>query len=727
MPKYKFILLLAALFAPGRLLSQSETAISGYIRDETSGEVLVSATVAATSLKIGTASDENGFFRLNVPSSDSLFLLFSYAGYKSVFLKILPENFASPIEIRMNPENDLEEVIISTTRTNSRIEDLPVKIEVLGTEELNEEVSLVPGGMGSLLGDLSIITIQRTGAISGNDAVRMQGLAPGYTQILQDGLPLYGGFSGSLGVLSIPPLDLRQVEIVKGSSSTLYGGGAIGGLVNFLSKKPEKSPQNTVLLNVTSLGESNFNAFSSKKTAESNGFTLLVAGTSKPARDINSDGFAEIARSRQWLIHPHFFWGTGNKTSGDFGLVASQNSLTGGDFTAIQDGAPSMSHPFFQKDNSRRLTINGQVASQISPSALWTLRGAGSFFQRGGSYSNLAFEGRQLNSYLETNVVLKKATNIWVTGANFTGEQFQLHNARPAVPFGNSGTYTFGVFFQNDHRFSENWALQSGLRFDNNRRYGTFVLPRASLLFKPSANLAARLGYGRGYKAPDLFSTVEPVYFPKLQPLDAAIRADLANSLNADLNYHKLLFDAVSVQLNQAFYLVKLAHPFDISTDSAGHILLQNIAGYGRVLGTDSYVQLKYRELELYIGYNHTLSERLLSNGTSLNEPFNPKDKVAFTAAWAIPEKWRFGVETAFIGNQHADGNRKVPSYWFWAAMIARQFHWGTIVLNCENIGDARQSRHEPLVTGGFNNPVFLPVWGAIEGRVINVSAKIDW
>ncbi|MCO5935460.1 TonB-dependent receptor plug domain-containing protein [Mucilaginibacter sp. RB4R14] len=53
-----------------------------------------------------------------------------------------------------------------------------------------------------------------------------------YTQIIRNGFP------GGLGLLQVAPLNLKQVEVIKGSSSTLYGGGAIAGLVNLVSKIP---------------------------------------------------------------------------------------------------------------------------------------------------------------------------------------------------------------------------------------------------------------------------------------------------------------------------------------------------------------------------------------------------------------------------------------------------------------------------------------------------------
>ena len=159
-------------------------------------------------------------------------------------------------------------------------------------------------------------------------------------------------------------------------------------------------------------------------------------------------------------------------------------------------------------------------------------------------------------------------------------------------------------------------------------------------------------------------------------------------------------------------------------TGSAGSIFLRNAPWQSGSLGTDTYIQLAYNHIEFYLGYNHTLSEEYRPGG-DVNTPFNPQDKLAATLAYSIGEKWRMGVESAYSANQYVEDNRKVPSFWFFAAMVARQFRWGSLVLNCENVGDSRQSRHEPLVTGGFLNPVFTPIWGPVEGRVVNLAVKI--
>jgi outer membrane receptor for ferrienterochelin and colicins len=98
--------------------------------------------------------------------------------------------------------------------------------------------------------------------------VRIQGLDGRYTQLLRDGMPLFEGFAGGFGILSIPPLDLQQIELVKGSASTLYGGGAIGGLINLISRKPKMQQEADVLLNATSLKEFNGNVFLAKRNSK---------------------------------------------------------------------------------------------------------------------------------------------------------------------------------------------------------------------------------------------------------------------------------------------------------------------------------------------------------------------------------------------------------------------------------------------------------------------------
>ncbi|HIF15367.1 MAG TPA: TonB-dependent receptor, partial [Bacteroidetes bacterium] len=89
-----------------------------------------------------------------------------------------------------------------------------------------------------------------------------------------------------------PPLDLRQVEYVKGSASTLYGGGAIAGLVNLLTKKATKD-ETLLHINFSHIGAKDFNAFTSKRFGKF-GFTNLASFHMHSAYDPDNDGYSDV-------------------------------------------------------------------------------------------------------------------------------------------------------------------------------------------------------------------------------------------------------------------------------------------------------------------------------------------------------------------------------------------------------------------------------------------------
>jgi iron complex outermembrane receptor protein/outer membrane receptor for ferrienterochelin and colicins len=132
-------------------------------------------------------------------------------------------------------------------------------------------------------------------------------------------------------------------------------------------------------------------------------------------------------------------------------------------------------------------------------------------------------------------------------------------------------------------------------------------------------------------------------------------------------------------------------------------------------------------DLELYAGYTYTVAERKYLPANQFI-PLTPRNRWAFVVAYAIPGKWRIGIEGSYTGSQYRDGDTKTPGYMFMAGMIERKIgKYISIVLNCENLLDKRQSKYEPLYTGPVSNPVFKPLWAPIDGRVVNLSVKWDW
>jgi outer membrane receptor for ferrienterochelin and colicins len=713
-----FFIILFVFFNALNVFGQNDLNLK--ITDEKSGEPLIGVAVVQVGTTKGGVTDADGGLILRGLPNGVVKFAASFVGYKSDTLtRTFPLTNALEINyIKLAPEaTDLDEAIVTSTRTNARIEDQPMKVEVLGLEELNEENGIKPANIGSLLGDLSVIHIQQTSAVSGGSAVRMQGLDGKYTQLLRDGLPLYEGFSGGLGILQIPPLDLKQVEIIKGSVSTLYGGGAISGMINLVSKTPTDKPEAILTLNQSTLKESNLNAYLSKKWGNF-GVTFFGGTTFQKSVDVNGDGFSDVPDVKGLLLHPRLFW-TNETTKIDAGWSGTFEQRDGGDMQILRGGAADAAHQFFEKNATQRNTFDGHFTHNFSKTFSLAGKTAVSLLDRtvnsAGAFTSV-FKGKFATSYSEISMLKNFNKNDLVAGINLVTQSFNK------AEFNGFDYKTYGVFAQNTWKPSPNWIVEGGFRVDKTSNFGAFYLPRISVLFKPSKDWSIRLGGGSGYRTPDIFSDGESDF----SSTNLSAKAETSTGLNFDGNWHTLLFDKLSLTINQAFYAVNINKPIVGSKSFLGNFLV-NYDGKIQTLGTDTYVRLAYDEIELYLGYNHTLAQKFDGNDKFQNFIYySPQDKFAMTIAYDLEGEWRFGVENAWVGNQYKSDNAKAKSYWFFAAMVERKFKRFSLVLNGENLADFRQSRYEPLFDGLRTSPAFRSLWAPIDGRVLNMSLKIN-
>ena len=738
---FKQVLFTLSLLAGFATVSFGQSSLITFqVIDSLTQQPLVGVTVRTTkaSVKapvIGNVTNVSGTAKLSLPNGAQS-LQVSLVGYttRQLILTIPLSNPDSAFVVRLSAAEDvLEEVTVTSTRTNSRIEDLPIKVEVLGQEDMDEEAAVVPGNVGSILGDISIIHIQRTSLATNNQGVRMQGLDPKYTQILRDGLPLYEGFSGNLGVLQIPPLDLKQVEIVKGSASTLYGGGAIGGLINLVSRKPGSEPELTVVANRSTLRESNLNVYGSKQFTGTFGATLFAGYTNQPAVDVNGDGVSDVPVIEQFTIHPRLFFtpNATNRLNVGYALVTEERD---GGFVSEVGTIPSGTNPYFQTNKLLRHTGDVTYDHTFGENHTLTARGTFSTFNRKQNDGGFRFDASQVSGYGEISDYLHHGNHTMVTGINLTTEQFTkgFTDGSSLTDF----TYnTVGAFVQDDYAIIKGITIQGGLRLDHHNVFGDFFLPRLSILTKPSEHWTIRTSIGTGYKTPNAFANVvageqrASTRYRYLLPLDASVKSERSLGLNMDVAYRGHIGEHFSVQLDQAFFYTRVESPVvafvdPISSSSSPPTRLVNAPFNYRSIGTDTYLRMEYDALAFYLGYNHTEARRV-DSGAETYIPFNPRDKFSLTVAYDIEGKWRMGIESSWVGNQHLYNNQPVPNYYFWALAVERMFGPLHIILNAENLFNVQQiNLTGPVYSGDVRNPSFAPLWAPQEGRIVNLALK---
>lgn len=715
----KKILWLLLLFAN---TAWAQHCLTGIVRDSASHETLPGVTIQIKNTTTGTATDANGKFVLKNISGEQT-LVFSYTGYKAKEVNVSPGT-DKVITVNLTAtQQEIEEVVVSSTRTNSRIEDLPMKVEVLGQEEMDEENQLKPGNVASILGDLSVIHVQQTSAVTGNTTIRMQGLDGRYTQLRRDGLPLFDGFSGNFGVLSIPPLDLKQIEIIKGSSSTLYGGGAIAGLINFISKTPSPERDLSFTLNRSSLKENNFNGYFSQRF-DKVGFTFLAQQTIQGAADVNKDGFSDVAKVNSTLVHPRFFYYPNSRSQFDAGYAFTYEDRTGGDMQVI-DGHADNIHQYIEQNLSYRNTFDFHYQNGLDSVNHLTVKGSASNYRLHSNDDGFHFNGNQLLDYVEVSDLINAKANDIVLGANYTGEYFRKQPSDP-TPLTDYTYHTLGAFVQDGWHVTKQFLIEAGLRTDHHNEYGWFVLPRLALLYKPVQALSIRLSSGLGYKAPNIFTpeTLSGNY-SNLLPVTSSLSSERSLGVNFDANYHIKLGDKASMDIDQALYYSRINNPLIPIFNADNTVSLSNAAYRINSAGTDTYVRLLVDDFEIYFGYNHTIAKEAMT-GKTIYLPFSPQNKISATVAYEIEGKWRMGLEGSFETKQYINENQRVRNTPFAAAMIERKFgkHF-SLVANCENLTDFRQSRYEQLYTGTVTHPVFTQLWGPIDGRIVNLALRI--
>jgi len=723
------LLLLALLSSVGVAVAQGLLRV--LVRDERTKTALPGVTVVIPTLKIGAATDATGRADLpNVPVGPQQ-VTFSSIGYGTRTISFtLPQTTAEPALVELEPNSlELQGVVVETTRTGSRIEDVPVRIEVLGPEELDEKSSMKPANIAMLLTEASGIQPQFTSANSGSVAFRIQGLDGRYTQILRDGFPLYGGFSQGLSLVQIPPLDLRQVEIIKGASSALYGGDAIAGLVNLVTKTPTATPELNMLLNQTHKGGRDLTAFYSGRTGQL-GLTLLATQNTQQAYDVNGDGFTDLPQVQLTNVNPRLYYYLNDSTTVYLGATAGVETRTGGDLEAIVN-QPVGLHRYIERNRSERYSTQFRVDAKRRGERVLTLKNSISSFTRNIQAGDTYFAGKQFSTYSEASYLVPAGAHRAVFGSTITTDNFRETTALvPGTAPRDYQYQTYGLFAQDDWKPLENLTLQAGLRTDYQQPYGWFVLPRFSALYKASEHVALRAGGGYGYKAPTIFAnaTEQQAYVGVRALNPNTVRAETSRGLNADVTLKGTIGD-LGVVLNQAAFYTRLEHALIPNTtlQPQGIIEFSNSPSPIMAQGLETNLRLNIEGLQFFAAYTFTNTRQAYDLSQPAQLPFVSKHRLVLTTMYEQPKNFRLGLEGTFNGPQYlGEGGRQGRSFWLLGALAEKQFppHF-SLVVNVENFLDVRQTRYEQVVYGPTDRPLFRPLYAPLDGLVANIALKL--
>lgn len=702
------------------LLSQNIDFVA-TVFDEENNEPLIGATLLLEDVNRGGVTDEFGKVLITNVEPGIHEVAISYIGYEVIDTLITISSESNSFTFFLHPSGeDIEEVTIKATRSTRTIKNIPTRIEFIGAEELEEKAIMNAANISLVLRESTGIQIQQTSLSSGNSSIRIQGLDGRYTQLLKDGFPLYGGFSGGLSIMQIPPLDLAQFEIIKGSSSTLYGGGAIAGLVNMVSKRPKEEPELDILLAKTHTGGSTGNLFYSGRK-EKLGYTLYGAAHYNSPYNPDDDNFTNIPKTTSFSFNPKLFYYPNEKSTLWFGINATTDKREGGDVEVVNNGV-SGSNTYFENNNSNRVSTQFAFETNVSDNQRIEIKNSVGYFNREITLPDYTFDGDELNSFTEFNYAKSTEKSDLILGANIYTSSFKEN--RELLPRDMTQT-TVGVFANNTTDINEKLILETGFRADYSKDWGVFPLPRLSLLWKANDNFTTRLGGGLGYKIPDLFTEEAAVLnLQDILPIDNnSIDAEKSFGLNLDLNYRTPITENLFVSINQLFYTTQISNALLLESTTNSEFQFVNAPENVQSIGLETNVKFSLDDFRWFINYAY-IDTRLKYLSDSPQKPLTPKHN-AGTVLMYENEEWRIGYEAYYTGMQFLADDSETTDFITMGLLVQKHFSWGSPYINFENFTDRRQNRFSPEVLGSVQNPIFQEIYAPTDGFVFTVGVHL--
>jgi outer membrane receptor for ferrienterochelin and colicins len=636
----------------------------------------------------------------------------------------LPGNSSAPAPSQEAAPEFEESVVVTATRADRRLQDEPLRIEVIDREEIEEKALMTPGSVAMLLGETTGLRLQTAAPSLGATTVRIQGLRGRYAQMLADGLPLYSGDSFSL--LQAPPLDLGQVEIIKGAASALYGPSALGGVVNLVARRPRVN-EREALFNLTSQGGTDTTFWLAEEPQRGWSWTVLGGWHRQGRRDLDEDGWTDLGGYNRVVLRPRVFFENGQGASLFVTGAFIGEDREGGTLDAA---VSPEGRPFPERLETRRSDL-GALGRWLVGEMVVTARGSWARLQQDRVFGGLRELGLRRTLFGEGSVSGTRGRHTWVVGGAFNQDEYDPVQAAQVQ-------YRFtapALFLQDEIVLGSKVSVSASGRLDMHNVYGTIASPRMSVLLRPSEELTARLSAGAGWFAPTPFTEVtDETGLSRLAPL-MGLRAERARTASGDLTWARGPFEITGTvfgsRVEHAAQLVDLDDPREIVLQPWYPVGLVNAEQPTRTWGSELIARYRRGEFITMVTHAYTRSTELdVETGLRREVPLTPRHTASFNVMYEGDEWGRAGFEAYYTGRQTLEDNPYRTTgrrYVLFGGLFERRVGKVRMFVNVENLADVRQTKDDPLI-----RPVRLPdgrwtvdAWAPLDGRTWNGGVRV--
>ncbi|MEW5799448.1 MAG: TonB-dependent receptor [Bacteroidota bacterium] len=463
-------------------------AIKGKVTLGNDSTTLSGVSIHLLDKKLRFSTDENGMFIIPNLTKGIHTLEISYAGFKKeIIQEIEITDDYSTKELTVNLHETpflLGEIVVTGTRTAKQLADVPIPTSVVSQKEISARNAVRLDDILSEQTGLSTVAFLGTG-------IQLQGLDPDYTLILLDGEPIIGRRGGTLDLKRINVGNVKQIEIVKGPTSALYGSDALAGVVNIITERPQEPLSGKLSLRYGTHNTADLSAtFESK--LENLGATVLLQRSSSDGYDFEPTTPSTTAPSyTSYTVAPNLTYSMDSNID---------LQLSGRIYFEEQED------PTVELASLTDWSLSPKLTYRFAPETKLMLKGYSARYKKAEDFyvdSIKSFADRELFdqtiSKAETEFTSAIKTSFIVTaGAGYMYETVEADR----IANGKQDATSVFAYAQNEWIPCPWFDFVASYRFDSHSDYAVRFSPKVSMMLRPIDQITIRSSYGSGFKAP---------------------------------------------------------------------------------------------------------------------------------------------------------------------------------------------------------------------------------
>lgn len=623
-------------------------------------------------------------------------------------------------------DNKVEKIQVTASRLGRIVTESATRTEIINGEEIQEKALMRPGNISMLVAETGGVRVQTTSPALGSSNIRLQGMYGRYTQLLSDGLPLYGGQTASIGLLQIPPTDLANVEIIKGSASSLYGGSALGGVINLISRIPSDVYEGEVLLNATSKNGQDITSYFASPLTSALSASVTAGIHQQEEQDLDDDGWIDMAGYERYSVRPRFYWQNDNGANLYLTLGAMTEQRDGGTIgeATLPDG-----NEFPQTQDTLRADIGFIYDQPLGEVINLNVRGSAMNQDHKHEFGAVQENDSHESSLIESSLSGYSDKTAWLVGLAFQSEKFESET----FPEFNYSYEVPGLFSQLDYEASDDISMSISARTDWHSEYGTQVSPRISLLYSPD-NWTIRGAYGQGFFAPSPFiEDIDEAGLSRLEPLEN-LGEERASTASIDFSY---VLGSVETSLtlfaSDIDNVTELEVINGVDATSSKQVRIVNAAGESEIRGAELLLRYRWQDIKFTGSYLYTDATKESDSGFDrVPLALTPQHSAGLVVMWEEHGSHMVGFEAYYTGTQHLENNpyrERSDPYWHLGLLGQITVGQVSFFVNAENLLNVRQTKEDSLVL-----PEQAPsgrwttnIWSRNDGFTVNAGLRFQF